>query len=97
MIKIIPLTRERIKKFSIFGADVSIGFADYAEVTHVVNTKPTPVNIIKRVVYLFDNTEENEIITTRLVLWRFKLEVKTVVQYKTQPEGFRIATDFKFA
>lgn len=86
MIKIIALTKERIKKTNIFGADVSIGFADYAEVTHIVSAKMPPVNVIKRVVYLINSTEENGIITTRLILWRVKIEVKTAVEY-----------DFKFA
>ena len=88
MIKIIPLTKERIKKFNIFGADVSIGFAKYAfekamlrkYYTTGVGWHSQPIN------FFFDSTEENEIITTRLILWRLKIEVKTVVQY-----------DFKFA
>ena len=85
MTKIIALTKERIKKTSIFGADVSIGFAAYAEVTHIVSAKMPPVNVIKRVVYLINSTEENGIITTRLILWRLKIEIKTVAEY-----------DFKF-
>lgn len=88
MIKIIPLTKERIKKLNIFGADVSIGFAKYAFgrvilracCTTGIGWHSQPIN------FLFDSTEENEIITTRLILWRVKIEVKTVVQY-----------DFKFA
>lgn len=99
MIKIIPLTKERIKKLNIFGADVSIGFAKYAFekatlracYTTGIGWHGQPIN------FLFDSTEENEIITTRLILWRVKIEIKTAVQYKTQPERFRIATDFKFA
>ena len=83
MLRIIALTKERIKKFNIFGCDVSIGFAKYAfrpatsklSYTTGVGWHSLPIN------YHYDHTEENGIITTRLILWRFKLEVKSAVEY----------------
>jgi hypothetical protein len=82
MIKIIPLTKEHIKKFNILGCDVSIGFAAYA------TTGETPYSnaagsdyYFRDINYLYDHNEEDGIITHRLILWRFKIEVKSVVQY----------------
>jgi hypothetical protein len=84
MTKIIPTTKERIKKFNILGVDISIGYAWYAAVLTVLHSKHnTPQGVtIKRVNYLKDSVEEYGIITHRLILWRFKIEVKTVVQYE---------------
>lgn len=88
MIKIIPTTKEQIKKFNLFGCDVSIGLAVYAFRTATskaiyttgIGWHSQPIN------YLIDYNEEDGIITHRFILWRVKIEVKTVVQY-----------DFKFA
>jgi hypothetical protein len=83
MTKIIPTTKERIKKFNILGAEVSIGYAWYAVALMELHDKHnTPQGtIIKRVNYLKDSVEEYGIITHRLILWRFKIEVKTAVEY----------------
>lgn len=81
MIKIIPTTKERIKKFNLFGCDVSIGFAKYAEVTHTIKAKNIEADIIKEINYLIDHNEEDGIITHRFILWRVKIEVKSVVHY----------------
>jgi hypothetical protein len=82
MIKIIPLTKERMKKFNIFGADVSIGFAKYAVFKGLKSLAPnTYQQITKEVNYLYDHEELDGIITHRLILWRFKLEVKSLVTY----------------
>lgn len=81
MIKIIPTTRELIRKFNLFGCDVSIGFAKYVEVTHTIKTKNIEADIIKDINYLIDHNEEDGIITHRFILWRFKIEVKSVVHY----------------
>jgi hypothetical protein len=82
MIKLIPLTKERIKKFNILGCDVSIGFAKYAfEYKYVYNGSRMYEEYLEPASYLYDHTEEDGIITHRLILWRFKIEVKSVVQY----------------
>lgn len=81
MTKIIPTTKERIKKFHLFGADISIGYAWYAFVYHSVYDGEVHRTVIEPVRFLFDHEETNAIITHRLILWRFKLEIKTVVQY----------------
>jgi hypothetical protein len=83
MIKITPLTKERIKKFNVFGADVSIGFAKYvlekatlrACYTIGVGWHSQPIN------YLYDHEELDGIITHRFILWRVKIEVKTAIEY----------------
>jgi hypothetical protein len=83
MIKIIPLTKERVRKFNILGCGVSLGFAKYAfekamlraYYTTGVGWHSQPIN------YLYDREELGGIITHRLILWRVKIEVKTVVQY----------------
>jgi hypothetical protein len=85
MIKIIPLTKERIKKFNIFGCDVSIGFAKYGEVLRTNKIFPNFYHT-KNIYYLCDHEELDGVITHRLILWRVKINVKTVVKY-----------DFKFA
>ena len=82
--EIIPITKERIKKLNILGADVSIGFAKYAfrkaitkaTYTTEVGWHSTTIN------YFYDCTEMDAILTYRLILWRLKLEVKTVVEYQ---------------
>lgn len=78
MIKIIPTTKERIKKFSLFGCDVSIGFAKY-----VIGYQNTYVyrEYLETVNYLIDHNEEDGILTHRFILWKFKIEVKSVVHY----------------
>jgi hypothetical protein len=80
MIRIIPLTKERIKKFNILGCDVSIGFAKYAfEYKYFYNGSRIYEEYLEPVNYLYDHNEEDGIITHRLILWRFKLEVKSLV------------------
>lgn len=82
MIKIIPTTKEQIKKFNMFGADVSIGFAKYAIFKGLKSLAPnTWQQITQDINYLIDHNEEDGIITHRFILWRFKLEVKSVVHY----------------
>lgn len=85
MSEIIPTTKERIKKFSVLGCDVSIGFAKYVKRVSLPDTEINRILLVD-VNYLIDHTEENGIITHRFILWRFKLEVKSMVEY-----------DFKFA
>jgi hypothetical protein len=83
MTKIIPLTKERIKKFNVFGCDVSVSFAKYAFkkatlracYTTGVGWHSQPIN------YHHDHEELDGIITHRFILWRVKIDVKTVVQY----------------
>jgi hypothetical protein len=82
MLKIIPITKERIKKFNILGADVSLGFAAY------VTTGDTPYSnavgsdyYFRDINYLYDHEELDGIITHRLILWRVKIEVKSAVHY----------------
>jgi hypothetical protein len=83
MLKIIPLTKERIKKVNILGADVSIGFAKYAfEKAMLRACYTTGVGWHSQpITYLYDHEELDGIITHRLILWRVKIEVKTVVEY----------------
>jgi hypothetical protein len=82
MIKIIPLTKERIKKFNLLGCDMSIGFAKYAsEYQNVYDGSRMYEEYIEPVNYLYDNEEIDGIITHRVILWRVKIEVKTVVEY----------------
>ena len=83
MMEIIPITKERIKKINILGADISIAFAKYA--FRKATTKATYTTEAgwhsTAITYLYTHEELDGIITTRLILWRFKIEVKTVVQY----------------
>jgi hypothetical protein len=82
MFNIIPITKERIKKFNILGADISIGFAKYAfEYQNVYNGSRMYEEYIEPVNYLYDHNEEGGIITYRLILWRVKIEVKSMVHY----------------
>jgi hypothetical protein len=81
MTEIIPTTIERIKKFKLFGADISIGHALYAFVYHSVYDGKAHRTVIEPVSFLFDHEETNAIITHRLILKRLKIEIKTVVQY----------------
>jgi hypothetical protein len=87
MIKIIPITKERMKKFNVFGAAVSVGFAKYAMDKGLKQLEPFTWQLTyKRVNYLYDHEELDGVITHRLILWRVKIEVKSMVKY-----------DFKFA
>jgi hypothetical protein len=82
MLNIIPITKERIKKFNILGADISIGFAKYTfEYENVYDGGKIRVVYIEPVNYLYDHNEEGGIITHRLILWRVKIEVKSMVHY----------------
>jgi hypothetical protein len=83
MLNVIPITKERIKKFNILGADVSIGFAKYAFRTATYKANyTTGIGWHSPIInYLFDNYEEDGIITHRLILWRVKIEVKSMVHY----------------
>lgn len=83
MMEIIPLTKECIRKFNILGADVSIAFAKYGIFKGLKSLAPnTYQQIIEDINYLYDCAEGNAIITQRLVLWRFKIEVGVVVEYQ---------------
>jgi hypothetical protein len=82
MIKIVPLTRERIKKLNVFGADVSIGFALYGQEMEIGSSKKDSWKVVYRhLSYLYDHEELDGIITHRFILWRVKIEVKTAVEY----------------
>lgn len=83
MLRIIALTKERIKKFNLLGCDVSIGFAKYGCLIKGLKflSFNTYQQIIEDINCLLDHTEEDGLITHRLILWRFKLEVKSVVEY----------------
>ena len=81
MIKIIPTTKEYLKKFNLFGVDISIGFAKYAVDKGLRNTTPnTYQRFVEDVNYLIDNNEEDGVITHRFILWRVKVEIKSVVK-----------------
>ena len=81
MIRVIPLTKEHLKKFNLFGVDISLGFAKYAiGITRWKFGQQQDIVSSKRVNYLFDHNTENGIITHRLILWMFKIEVKGVVE-----------------
>lgn len=82
MFKVIPLGKEYIKKFNLFGADISLGFAKYGTaITRWLYVNQDDIISSKRINYLFDHNTENGIITHRLILWMFKVEVKSVVEY----------------
>ena len=81
MIKIIGLPSESVKKFNLFGVDFSIAYAKLWQSHRLVPVdKLVWVTGTKNIFYSFDSEEKYATITHRLILWRFKLEVKTIVQ-----------------
>lgn len=87
MYKIIPLTKEYVKKFNLSGIDMSLGFAKYTiGVPRWKFSNQDDIISGERVNYLFDHHVEYGVITRRLILWMLKVEVKSVVK-----------SDYKFA
>lgn len=84
MIKIVGLPTSITRKMTILGVDFSVAYAKQWQAQRLVPIERVGrMNIYKDLTFYYENLEEYDTITHRLIFWRFKLEVKTIVQRQT--------------
>lgn len=83
MIKIIGLPTSHTRKLNLLGIDFSVAYAKLWQSQRLVHVdKLAWVAMTKDIFYSSETEEKYATITHRLILWRFKLEVKTIVQHQ---------------